>query len=123
MKVFLHHIYEYHKGLRGLILYTGSAECLPFMEAKLKKNNIDYLVCPISENKANVFFGHSLCVEIVKRIGYRNLAWLKPEEDFILGIMLGYDRIKQCERYLKRKGNSSVAQQRQERRTFGSLQA
>jgi len=28
---------------------------------------------------------------------------LTDEEDFILGTMLGYDRVKQCERYLKRK--------------------
>ncbi|PXF51402.1 MAG: hypothetical protein C4B55_03135 [Candidatus Methanophagaceae archaeon] len=28
---------------------------------------------------------------------------MTDEEDFILGTMLGYDRVKQCERYLKRK--------------------
>ena len=28
---------------------------------------------------------------------------LVDKEDFILGIMLGYDRLLQCERYLKRK--------------------
>ena len=30
-------------------------------------------------------------------------GFLEKEEDFILGIMLGYDRLRQCERYLKRK--------------------
>ena len=35
----------------------------------------------------------------------RSLSDLTDEEDFILGVMLGYDRLKQCERYLKRKRN------------------
>jgi len=50
-----------------------------------------------------------------------SLSDLTDEEDFILGTMLGYDRVKQCERYLKRKrngknnnagkiGNKSIAQ-------------
>ena len=30
---------------------------------------------------------------------------LTPEEDFILGAMLGYDLCAQCERYCKRKGH------------------
>lgn len=34
----------------------------------------------------------------------RPLNQLTPEEDFILGAMLGYDICAQCERYCKRKG-------------------
>jgi hypothetical protein len=34
---------------------------------------------------------------------FTSLSNLTDEEDFILGTMLGYDRVKQCERYLKRK--------------------
>ena len=34
-----------------------------------------------------------------------SLSNLTDEEDFILGTMLGYDRVKQCERYLRRKRN------------------
>ncbi|RLD17868.1 MAG: DUF2023 domain-containing protein, partial [Caldiserica bacterium] len=33
----------------------------------------------------------------------RLLSNLTEEEDFILGIMLGYDRLKQCERYMRIK--------------------
>lgn len=31
------------------------------------------------------------------------LNQLTAEQDFMLGIMLGYDRVKQCERYMKIK--------------------
>jgi hypothetical protein len=50
----------------------------------------------------NVFFGNAACVAVVRRIGCENLSRLSPEHDFMLGIMLGYDRIKQCDRYLQR---------------------
>ena len=32
-----------------------------------------------------------------------NLSAYTDEEDYILGIMLGYDRVKQCQRFLNRK--------------------
>jgi len=32
-----------------------------------------------------------------------NLNNYTDEEDFILGIMLGYDRYKQCDRFIKRR--------------------
>ena len=38
MEVFIHHIYEYEKGLRSLILHTTSATNREKIEAKLKKN-------------------------------------------------------------------------------------
>ena len=28
---------------------------------------------------------------------------MTPEKDFMLGVLLGYDKTKQCERYLKLK--------------------
>jgi len=48
-----------------------------------------------------VFFGNRVCIEVLKRFGKRSLADFTAEEDFVLGIMLGYDRLKQCERYLR----------------------
>lgn len=44
------------------------------------------------------------CVDVVKTFSPK-LNELTAEQDFILGIMLGYDRVKQCERYLKIKNN------------------
>jgi hypothetical protein len=110
MRVFLHHIYEYKKGLRNLVLFTGAADCRPFMEAKLRKCGIDYLVCPLGRNRVNVFFGNAACVDVVRRIGCENLSGLSPEHDFMLGIMLGYDRIQQCDRYLQRSCSSGYAE-------------
>ena len=37
-----------------------------------------------------------------------SLSSLTDDEDFILGTMLGYDRVKQCERYLKKKRSGSI---------------
>lgn len=102
MKVFLHHIYEYTKGLRNLVLYTGLANDLKEMEAKLKKKGIDYYVCPVGKSRVNIFFGHAACVDTVRKIGCENLSRLSPEHDYMLGIMLGYDRTKQCVRFLER---------------------
>ncbi|NLF41588.1 MAG: DUF2023 family protein, partial [Bacteroidales bacterium] len=50
-----------------------------------------------------VFFGAKDCVEVVKTFVQKKLNELTPEQDFMLGIMLGYDRLKQCGRYLTQK--------------------
>jgi hypothetical protein len=103
MQVFRHHMYEYQKGLRHLILHTTTRYLEKDMIIMLEKNNIDYLIQPASERKINVFFGDGRCIEVLKRIGEKSLSKYSDEEDFMLGIMLGYDRLKQCERYLERK--------------------
>jgi hypothetical protein len=90
MKVFLHHIYEFEKGLRNLVLFTGRAESRPFIEDRLKKRGIDFLVCPLGQTRINVFFGHPACVDVVRRMGCHSLSNLSPEHDFMLGIMLFY---------------------------------
>jgi hypothetical protein len=108
MKVFQHHIYEFQKGLRNLVLFTGLVEYQPQIEARLQKRGIDYLVCPLGQRRINVFFGHPACVEVVRQMGCQNLSRLSLEHDFMLGIMLGYDRIKQCERYLQMSGPRTI---------------
>ncbi len=47
-----------------------------------------------------------MCVDIIKQMNFDSLSDLTDEEDFILGTMLGYDRMNQCERYLKRKSHN-----------------
>ena len=103
MRVFYHHIYEYTKGLRNLILYTSHIVSRGEIENKLQKIGISYVIYSIGKNKINVFFGHEACVNVIKQINKSNLTEYTEEEDFIIGTMLGYDRLKQCERYLKRK--------------------
>ena len=51
-----------------------------------------------------MYFGEKACVDVVKTLNPK-LNELSAEQDFMLGIMLGYDRVKQCERYLKIKNN------------------
>lgn len=103
MDVFTHHIYEYEKGLRNLILHTASIEDKEYIEMKLEKRKIPYLIQQISVDRMNVFFGHKCCIDVVKTINKVRLNEYTDEEDFILGTMLGYDRLLQCQRYLKRK--------------------
>ncbi len=106
--IFLHHIYEYEKGLRNLVLYTSRVSYKDFIEKKLSDKHIDYLIHHVTDSKINVFFGNSLCIDVLKNFGNKGLKEFTHEEDFILGIMLGYGRLKQCERYIKRKKNLKI---------------
>ena len=108
MRVFVHYLYEYKKGLRNLALYTGNTEEKEAIEKKLKKENIDYYIQKNNDVRMNVFFGDNVCIKMIKQMKFKQLSNLTEEEDFILGIMLGYDRLKQCERYLKRKVTREV---------------
>lgn len=99
LRVFNHHIYEFKKGIRGLILTTEKAKYKDTIKNKLKKEKIDYVIHDIEKNKINVYFGEKPCVDVVKTFNPK-LNKLTPEQDFMLGIMLGYDKIKQCARYL-----------------------
>jgi hypothetical protein len=58
---------------------------------------------PAGQQNLNVYFGRRECLEAIRLIVTRPLNQLTPEEDFILGAMLGYDICVQCERYCKRK--------------------
>lgn len=101
--VFLHHIYEYKKGLRNLILHTTSIDNEQRIEKKLKRDSISYFIYDVGEKHINVFFGSEICIDVIKHINKEKLSDFSDEEDFILGIMLGYDRKVQCKRYLQRK--------------------
>jgi hypothetical protein len=101
MDVFYHGIYEYRKGLRLLFLVTFRQENRQKSLDRLEKEGIAYLVHDIGEGKVNIYFGDASCIEIVKSFNKVNLNKLTPQEDFILGTMLGYCRKQQCERYLK----------------------
>jgi hypothetical protein len=103
MKVFAHYIQEYKKGLRDLVLYTTKISNRDAIEKRLKRERIEYYIQEVNKTKINIFFGNSVCIEVIKQMNFTSLSNLTDEEDFILGTMLGYDRVKQCERYLKRK--------------------
>ena len=99
LKVFNHHVYEFKKGIRSLILTTEKAKYKDTIETKLNKENIDYVIHDLDHDNMNVYFGEKPCVDVVKTFNPK-LNKLSPEQDFMLGIMLGYDKVKQCTRYL-----------------------
>lgn len=103
IKVLLNHIYEYKKGVRHLILHTLNKCYLPIAIERLKSQGICYTVQEASEHAVNLYFGRPECVETIRLITTRPLNHLSPEEDFILGALLGYDLRMQCERFRKRK--------------------
>jgi len=107
MKVFAHYIQEYKRGLRDLVLYTTKRSNRDAIEKRLKREMIEYYIQEVNKTKINVFFGNSICIAVIKQMNLTSLSNLTDEEDFILGTMLGYDRVKQCERYLKRKRTSA----------------
>lgn len=104
LRVFHHHIYEYKKGIRNLILTTEKAKYRELIQKRLQSEKIDYVIHDIANDKINVYFGEKPCVDVVRTFNPK-LNELSAEQDFMLGIMLGYDRVKQCERYLKFKDN------------------
>lgn len=102
LRVFHHHIYEYKKGIRNLILTTEKDKYRDTIERRLQKEQINYVIHEVGNGKINVYFGDKPCIEVVKTLNPR-LNEQTPEEDFMLGIMLGYDKVRQCDRYLNKR--------------------
>ncbi len=103
IKVLYNHIYEYKKGVRNLILFTMNNQYSEQAFKRLERQNIGYLVQKAGKNNINLYFGHPECLEIIKMFVDRPLNRLTPEEDFILGALLGYDICRQCKRFCSRK--------------------
>ena len=103
MKLFVHYLYQYKKGLRRLVLHTVNAEHEAEIIRKLEKNKIDYIIQKVNQSKINVFFGNPYCISVLREFGDFKLSDLSDEKDFMLGIMLGYNLVNQCERYMGRK--------------------
>ncbi|MFG1477511.1 DUF2023 family protein [Xanthobacter sp. V4C-4] len=100
LRLFHHHLYEYGRGVRGLFLMTlGLIESAPVV-AKLRDDGIDHFVQKVGSSKVNVFFGREAYVAVARSFVTKPLNLLSPEEDFMLGTLLGYDREQQCRRFL-----------------------
>ena len=106
-KIVTHHIYEYKKGIRSLVLQTLPTKELRKAEKSLKQRNIPYFLQMVSDKKVNLFFGDTNSLKIVRSFNPNSLKDLTDEQDLILGIMLGYDRKQQCERFLSRQSKSN----------------
>ena len=103
MKVLMNHIYEYQKGVRRMVLFTFKKEYADFALHRLESQGIDYILQPVGGDNLNLYFGRKECLDAIRLIVNRPLNQLTPEEDFILGALLGYDICMQCERYCKRR--------------------
>ena len=103
IKVLMNHIYEYKKGVRRMILFTCPRRFEEQACIRLKRQSIDYVAQPAGRDNVNIYFGRRECLDAVRLFVTRPLHELTPEEDFILGAMLGYDICVQCERYCERK--------------------
>lgn len=91
IKVFLNHIYEFKKGVRRMVLYTTNKKYEAFAVKRLEKQHIKFIVQPVDDERINLFFGCDECIDAIRLLVDRPLNRLTPEEDFILGAMLGYD--------------------------------
>lgn len=103
MKVLMNHIYEYKKGVRRMVLYTFNKKYEQFATQRLEHQHINYIIQPVGNDRLNLFFGRKECLDAIRLMVTRPLNELTPEEDFILGAMLGYDICIQCERYCERR--------------------
>ena len=108
MRMFLHHIYEFKKGVRNLVLCTTGKSCAEALAGRLRRQGIDYLAQAVGEDRVNLYFGKRACLEAVRSFIDKPLNRLTPEEDFMLGAMLGYDLVGQCERFCRRKRSSAA---------------
>ena len=111
LKVLMNHIYEYKKGVRRMILFTCNRRYEAFAVQRLSRQAIDYVVQPAGKENVNVYFGRRESLDAIRLFVTRPLNELSPEEDFILGAMLGYDICAQCERYCERKSKCRKCQQ------------
>ncbi len=107
LQILLHHIYEYKKGIRDLVLHTMSKKDKEKAENLLKRRGISFFIQDVNSRQINVFFGRKSSVNIINSFGNIALNKYTDEQDFILGVMLGYDIKQQCDRYLKRKGKKA----------------
>lgn len=109
MKVLMNHIYEYQKGVRQMVLFTFNKKYEDYAVTRLRHQNINYLLIPVGNDCVNLFFGRRECLDAIRLMVTRPLSQLSPEEDFILGALLGYDICGQCQRYCSRKVKSMPA--------------
>jgi hypothetical protein len=102
LQIFRHHLYELSKGVRPLALMTVTREAAVAMVAQLVESGTAHHVQEICPARVNIVFGQPEAVFTVRGFFARRLCDLTPEQDFMLGILLGYDCGQQCRRYLTR---------------------
>ncbi len=100
MELFTNLIYEYKKGMRDMAMYTCKKEDYHTYAQHLMNNEVEFVTREIGNEKVNFFFGNADCLSIFEGFSSDKLNELTKYEDFILGIMLGYSRCEQYQRFL-----------------------
>ena len=85
MKLFLHQIYEFQKGVRSLVLCTMCRTCASLLSERLERLGIAYRIQSVTDSKVNLYFGNRMCLETVATFIHKPLNELSAEEDFMLG--------------------------------------
>ena len=65
MKLFLHQIYEFQKGVRSLVLCTMCRTCASLLSERLERLGIAYRIQSVTDSKVNLYFGNRMCLETV----------------------------------------------------------
>ena len=78
LKVLMNHIYEYKKGVRRLVLYTFNKKYESFAITRLERQNIDYIIQPVGNDRLNLFFGKKECLDAIRMIITKPLCQLTP---------------------------------------------
>ncbi|RJF68356.1 DUF2023 family protein [Rhodopseudomonas palustris] len=105
LQIFNHHLYELSKGMRPLALMTMTVEAAAPVIARLQSRGIAHHVHEACPDRVNVVFGSRLAVQVVSSFMVGPLCGLSAEHDFMLGVLLGYDREMQCVRFLERRSD------------------
>lgn len=104
MMVFANHLYEYKKGIRRMVLFTVNDRYIESVIRRLHHEQICFELQEVGNGRTNIFFGRPECIRVVRKMITQPLHQLSPEQDFILGTLLGYDICVQCERFCRRAG-------------------
>jgi len=83
-------------------MLTMTKDASASVVARLVREGVAHYVHEACPTKLNVVFGRPAAVAAAQRFLTGPLCDLSPEHDFMLGILLGYDREQQCVRYLER---------------------
>ena len=107
LRVLSEQIYQYKKEVRQMVLCTFPVRYKDQAIERLERQDIGYIIQPVGKTSINLFFGRKECLDAIRLIVKLPLNRLTPEEDFILGTLLGYDICQQCKRYCNRKHSCS----------------
>ena len=82
-----------------MVLCTLNERYRDFAEKRLKAQSISYCIQEISSERFNLYFGRKECLDVVNYLIHKPLNMMTPEEDFIIGTLLGYNVCLECSRY------------------------